>query len=84
MTKAHLHNDPKFKELFADPRFMGAILYLRKNIGPKHQAAAGPDQLIHKGGKIEGWLECVDALENLQFPDRPTSTENPTKAPYTS
>lgn len=84
MTKAHLQNDPHFVELFKDPRFMGAILYLRKNIGPKNQSAAGPDQLIHKGGKIEGWLECVDALENLQFPDRPQAAETSPKAPYTS
>lgn len=82
MTKALLHNDPQFIKLFEDPRFIGAVIYLRKNIDPQLSAAQGADQLIHRAGKIEGWLECLNAFERLSEPPKPETPETQKKPPY--
>jgi hypothetical protein len=83
MNKSHLHNMPDFPALFTDARFIGAVMYLRKHISPKSSPAQGPDQLIHKGGRIEGWLECIDALEALAYPDAAPPKEDTQKPLYT-
>lgn len=82
MTKALLHNDPQFIKLFEDPRFIGAMIYLRKHIEPKDQVAQGADQIIYKAGKVEGWLDCLNALERLSEPPKPETPETQKKPPY--
>ena len=84
MTKEFLHNTPQFAELFADSRFLSAVMYLRQHIKPRSETVVATDQILLRAGKVEGWLACLDELESLQHapaPQGPPTTQRPA---YTS
>ena len=74
MTLTFLHNDPEFVKQFQTPQFRMAMMYLRSNVGPRSASAPATDQMLHKAGRIEGWMECLDALDALQ---NPPASQNP-------
>lgn len=84
MTRELLHNDPTFRKLFEDPRFIGALMFLRNNVAPRHVSASATDQMLFKAGMVEGWQACVDALAGLSEPPQPTLRESAPRPAYTT
>lgn len=64
MSIAQLHDIPNFTELFTDPRFIGLLMYLRKNRPKATQREA--HGIIQDCGRIDAYLDLIDKMEEAQ------------------
>lgn len=79
MNLTDLHSTKDFTGLFQDPRFIMLTLYLRSqrpNVG-----AGDAHQIIVDGGKLEGWLSCIEKMEGAAMPPG-SITSNSRPIPY--
>lgn len=66
MTLAELHQQKDLQALYVDPRFIALTLYLRSN--RPRITSADPHIVIKDGGRLEGWLECLEKMEEASIP----------------
>jgi len=81
MTLQKLHEIPKFVELFSDPRFVAAMIYMRENPKALQNNYVDATMIIKNEGAFNGWFNFAKELEALSQP--PLQTAPVTRsAPY--
>lgn len=74
MNRSQLHslqgpNKEPFEALYADPRFVGLLMYLRKK-GPRAKSTE-PHGMIQDSGRMDLFLELMELIDDAQFPPAP-------------
>ena len=68
MTLQKLHEIPKFVELFSDPRFVAAMIYMRENPKALQNNYVDATMIIKNEGAFNGWFNFAKELEALSQP----------------
>ena len=63
MTQKQLHSIEKFSELQTDSRFVGLLMYLRKNRPRASQKEL--HGMIQDSGRVDAYLELIDKIEDV-------------------
>jgi len=71
MTPQQLHSIPEFTTLYGNPAFNALLIYLKRN--RPHIRQGEPHDLILQAGRMDGWLDCVDTIEQLREAPRAVS-----------
>lgn len=78
MTKAELHETPAVKTILVSPELNKICCHLREHIPFLTDKTGNADEMINNGGKVLGWLKCVEALRDLKNLDEPGVIEKVT------
>lgn len=79
MTSADLHSIPNFADLQTDPRFVGLVMYLRKN--PPRAISTEAHGMIQDSGRLDEHRRVLELVDQA-FRPVSTSQQQSTYIPY--